>query len=822
MKPACSRLLSWLWHPGGLLLGVVLLTLLPWWSSPGALPYSRSSDLFRHYLPFKEALYRLSAGGTQLPGWNPYVLAGQPLLADPGSGALYPLGVLFYILPPSTQFAGFFGVHILLGVLLAYALARSLGTSRSAGAVAALAYGLNLKLVGTWYAGFATMIPAQSWLPGAFWGLVLLRQADSRGPWLKGALLLGGALAMQLLAGDAQLMLYTALGVGLVGLLVPLAPSPLVRLEKPGGRTQLRFLLGLLLAGGVTLLLASPLLLPASALTRASVRAEGVSPAVAMQMNVPPAHLPALVVPAFSGSDAAQTWRGPDAFWETAFGPGLLVWLLALLALGRGAEDLRLKRLWACAGLVLLASFGADGPLYPLLYYTVPGMDHFRGPARVLPLLALLLGWLAALELDARSRSPQAARRLLHWTGGLALLWSGLLGWLWVQRTIIPASLEQHIRGALSLEGAGHRAWQELSMGLGLQLLVLGLLAMGLRVALSTGLSHHGWSAARLRRGVLVLVGLELSLQGLPHLDARADAEWLPPHPLAEELARELNRSGLTPDKSESGQVVPERILDLSGALPDAVAVRYGLQLVNGLNPLVLARSYTFLQYVQGEKPELPTDRPLYGLLVFGLKHPALLDLLRVRTVVSEQPLTLPGFELSSPGGPVEVFQQFRGMAQYARLERLQRQGPLPLAWLVSRWSPAPTDAATRLDWLSRLDLFESVLVETPPWESRVQELPTPPTPLEQLALRSPGAQAPVGILHRRWSPDRIALEAEVPAGGAFLVLSEVLTPGWQVWVDGRRRSPWLAQHLLRAVWLEVGRHEVVWQYQPWGLTTAF
>lgn len=813
-----TPLSSWLHAPRirvwSTLLGVLLLALWPWWTSPTALPYARSSDLFRHYLPFKEALHRLHEGSWHLPGWNPYLLGGQPLVADPGSGALYPFGVLFYLLPPTAQFVGFFGAHILLGVLLAYGLARRLGAGRSASGLAGLAYGLNLKLVGSWYAGFATMIVAQGWLPGAFWGLVVLRQSTSWRSWLAGVLGLGLSLGFQILGGDTQLMLYTTLGVGLMAGLVPLEASPVTVHPTRSPLVRAKLWLGLGLAGGLALLLALPLLFPASALTRASVRAEGVSPAVAMQMNVPPAHLPALVVPAFSGQDVTQTWRGPDAFWETSFGPGVLVWLLALLALGRGAEDLRLRRLWACAGLVLLASFGGAGPLYPLLYYLVPGVDHFRGPARLLPLLGLILGLLAALELDARTRSHPHARTLARGAGGLALLWAGMLLLLLLQKDTLPLALESHIRGAVSLEGGGSRAWQELLRGIGVQLVGLVVLMGGVWKVLQSpgGLERFGGA---LRWGLLVLVGLELSLQATPHLETRRDEQWLPPHRLAQVLA---SGHGRTPS------AVPERILDLSGALPDAVAVRYGLHLVNGLNPLVLARSYTFMQYLQGEKPEVPTDRPLYGLLVFGLKHPALLDLLRVRTVVREPAPSptntegLVGYQVLPPVGPVEVFQQFRGMAHYPTLERLERVGQLPLAWLVRQWAPAPADAVSRLDWLTKLDLFRSVLLELPPWEAEAPELrlPLPPTPLEGLPRRSEGTENPAGLDTLSWKPERITLQAEVPAGGAVMVLSEMLTPGWQVWVDGQQKTPLLGQHLLRAVWLEEGHHEVVWQYQLW------
>ncbi len=63
------------------------------------------------------------------------------------------------------------------------------------------------------------------------------------------------------------------------------------------------------------------------------------------------------------------------------------------------------------------------------------------------------------------------------------------------------------------------------------------------------------------------------------------------------------------------------------------------------------------------------------------------------------------------------------------------------------------------------------------------------------------------------WSPDRIELTSQGPAG--TLVLSEVMYPGWQAWVDGVPQPIVTYAGLLRSLALPAGSHQVVFSFQP-------
>ena len=63
-----------------------------------------------------------------------------------------------------------------------------------------------------------------------------------------------------------------------------------------------------------------------------------------------------------------------------------------------------------------------------------------------------------------------------------------------------------------------------------------------------------------------------------------------------------------------------------------------------------------------------------------------------------------------------------------------------------------------------------------------------------------------------QWTPNWIRLRA---AGPGVVILSEVAYPGWRVLVDGEQSTLNTVDGLFRAVELEPGEHEVIFQFYP-------
>src|SRR5450756_269982 len=72
------------------------------------------------------------------PLWNPYIFGGMPYLAAGQYGVLYPLGLIFYLMPPEYAYVWFAILHLALAADGGYLLLRVLGASRAAGAVTGL------------------------------------------------------------------------------------------------------------------------------------------------------------------------------------------------------------------------------------------------------------------------------------------------------------------------------------------------------------------------------------------------------------------------------------------------------------------------------------------------------------------------------------------------------------------------------------------------------------------------------------------------------------------------------------------------------------
>lgn len=72
----------------------------------------------------------------------------------------------------------------------------------------------------------------------------------------------------------------------------------------------------------------------------------------------------------------------------------------------------------------------------------------------------------------------------------------------------------------------------------------------------------------------------------------------------------------------------------------------------------------------------------------------------------------------------------------------------------------------------------------------------------------------------RDYRTNEVVIEAE-SKGPGFLVLTDAYYPGWKAYVDGRFTKVYRANGVVRAVFLEGGRHEVVFKYRPWSFTAG-
>lgn len=656
------------------------------------------SDLLTAHLPLSQFIHESLARWGQVPLWNPIMLAGQPLVGDPLAGLTYPVYWATYLLPSVETFQLLLFLHLGLAALGVFYLSLAMGRSRPASLAAAVSFGLAPRILGQWGLGHVTLVFALAWTP---WMLFCLRKR----------------VEASQLSGQATWR-WSALAGGLLGLTFSIDPRWAVPAGMLGGAYGLflhlshshdgerswRLISGTLIAFVGSALLASaalalPLLQWLSRSTRAELGFSGASGGLPLESL---AHL---------------FWPLPTSWPEWNASLGIVVVMASVL----GARTRSPEATFFIGTLVsaLLLSLGDATPIYPLASRLVPGLRLLRIPARFFLLMPLACSLLVGMGIDElgikASQVPSSRMRLL----GIGLLASFLFFHLGLAIVTSGQSLIEN-------------PWAIVSLALGTIFVLIGPLAV---VGPETG-----------RSGAALLVVLFLEL---------AMMHWA----LAEVRGHSLPRSRDLPQElvTDWGS---ERLFSPTYSISQDEAAALRLELIHGVSPLQLDRTWTFLSKSLGFNPEpysvtLPPypegDPQLPPPLSYDLEE---LGLLNMRHVVSSVPLD---------------------------------EEDLDPKW---RW---------RGDWI-----YENPLARPRAWMEPAA------------AANEEGDWWPAGNLD--WTPNHIRVQA---SGPARLVLSEVHAEGWIVLVDGRQAQIEEVEGLLRSVLLDEGEHTVEFRFVPLAFYTG-
>jgi hypothetical protein len=440
-----------------------------------------------------------SWGKGQVPAWNPFELAGTPLLANSQSGGFYPPHILLGILHVATPLALLVlaWLHLFWAGLGTYLLARKLGSSKAGGSLAGCAFALSPFMLG--WTALPSVITTVSWIPwmlalivslfsepphtraaksfkwnpevASFSGNPELRKAtsaDRRRHTFRNLAGLGACTAMMVLGGHLQFCAYGFLAAGLLAVYLTVERMVHVKAEAKGAVGKLALIVVALVLG---LLLAAPQLLPVLSFAKFSHRANtaseqgyadyvgGAIPGYALQSVAFPTAVGNPTQPlegGFKGENGywpALSSRGMD-FSETALSVGPLVFVLLFLMP-------RPKR--ASAALVLIGAvsllLGLGTVANKPLYFLVPGWSASGSPGRVVVLFVLAASVLAGLAVDRLPSLPPkrialtvAAAGLLGLLGALAPILFGIVyNGFWAPTDKIQPLIRNTVAGQLPL-----------------------------------------------------------------------------------------------------------------------------------------------------------------------------------------------------------------------------------------------------------------------------------------------------------------------------------------------------------------------------------
>ncbi len=371
-----KRLISWLLAVGQLTILVVVAVALLW-----PAPFTQNqlfavwpdSDLVYSQWPFALLIQHTFTQTHLLPFWNPYFGGGQPVGADPLATLFYPPTLLVHFFSLRDYFLILILGHLLfagLGVLL---LARRvLRLPRFPALMAAVSYMATPRLISHLGAGHVTIVQTVAWYPWlafACWATICVS-------WRWGALL-GICIGLTLLAGHPQMAYY--------GLLLTAGLAVWLLVRRWRLERHLSSLIGLAAAGVIGVLLAAVHLLPLLEFTAHSTRQVSLNSGDTFPLVD---FLHALFfLPSPLGSP-----------WEGIISPKLAVLVLALLAVVTCW-----RKVWPLVlGIVFVAllALGNASLFYLVVSRILPGLDLFRGPARIWFVALLLIALLAGIGTD--------------------------------------------------------------------------------------------------------------------------------------------------------------------------------------------------------------------------------------------------------------------------------------------------------------------------------------------------------------------------------------------------------------------------------------
>ena len=354
----------------------------------------------------------LQAG--QLPLWNPYLFAGAPFLAAGQHSMLYPLSLLYLVLPLPTAYGWFTVLQLGLAGVFMFIFMRALGLRRIsalfAGAVWQLSGAMLVSVV------FPMIVAATAWMP-----LILamcekviqqspaMNNRPSSMPWV----VIGAfAIAMMVLAGHVEIIVYTALVAAFYSIW-RISTVIGFRNLKVDGRYLAARVAWLVVMGFAGLMLGAIQLIPMLELVTRNFRGAGRSTfEQVLGYGFPIRNVLLWLMPNIFGSQAhhfyfdlfklnmlpvdgpsGNTWWGIKDNVEAGVYVGLITLLLAGMAIANAIKAALKKRpgarartafpTWFFITLAAASILFIFGTLfYAVLYFGLPGISQLHSPFR--------------------------------------------------------------------------------------------------------------------------------------------------------------------------------------------------------------------------------------------------------------------------------------------------------------------------------------------------------------------------------------------------------------------------------------------------------
>ncbi len=373
----------------------------------------------------------------EVPLWNPHQFCGTPFLSDPTVAYFSPLSATLFLAASNQSANGVFMllqvytiIHMMLGAVFFFFLARELGLSPAAAA------GGSLVFV---FSGFfkahlrhTDMIGSIIWLPAI---LAFLHRFARTG-------LPANAILAGLLLGFSFLSFHVNMAVITVMVTAAWTAYLAIRLlrahrQKPAIYLLVAAAAALLIGLGLGTVQLYPLYVNSALSTRTGYTLEKIQSSGSYGLK----EFINMVFPVYHPQGADMTRHGGSTnFWELHGYSGLLPLFLAavgVMAAVRKKRGILFFLPLAIISLVIVC--GPAGGIYTLLYHVVPGFNRFRIPARFIYLFCFSLAFFTCHGIERVVSGAGLARKL---PAASAAVWFLILGsCVWLYTTKHPGWL---------------------------------------------------------------------------------------------------------------------------------------------------------------------------------------------------------------------------------------------------------------------------------------------------------------------------------------------------------------------------------------------
>ena len=357
---------------------------------PGTIPSKgQYFDVVRELYPWKTLVIDAVKNG-HLPLWNPYNFSGTPLLANYQSQALYPLGILYFLLPQIAAWTILVMAQPLLGSFFMFLFSRQIGISVAGSLVASILF--NYSGFANVWMEFNTVWHTVLWLPLLLY--IFEKGIKYKTLSARQIILFIFALFSSITAGHPQDFINVFLFFLIYAFVRLLSNIEMSNKEKRS------FVLSqLLIPIVIPFLLAAPQIFPTINLYQTSSRVFHDLKNIVSCMLIQWWQMPMMIYQDFFGNPTTKTYMIPDTYVGKTISIGIVGLMLALWSFTRKVKS------WywfffVCVSVIVLI-LTVRTPLSEILYAIPIPLLSTGTPTRNLFILLFSLSVLAGFGFDS-------------------------------------------------------------------------------------------------------------------------------------------------------------------------------------------------------------------------------------------------------------------------------------------------------------------------------------------------------------------------------------------------------------------------------------